>query len=292
MPTLTLTPVRRGLLAVAAAAVAWGAGGAAADVLFRSGIGPVAVSFWRFAIAAAALAAQRLRGSGPARITAGRRTAVLTGVALAVYQTAYFGAVQYAGLALGTLIALGASPVLVSAGAHLMFAERPTRRGAVAIACALAGLVLLVAHPGSGPRTLLGVLLALVSAVGYSAVTLWARRTGAATAGATTWGAGALILLPIALVQGLWPKTGQPLEFTGWLIFLGIVPSLLAYRWYFAGLKTVPGATAAVLVLLEPATAAFLAVLLGEQITTTLVVGSVLLLAAIATLARDHPEHA
>ncbi|MEU5540461.1 EamA family transporter [Streptomyces sp. NPDC020362] len=63
-------------------------------------------------------------------------------------------------------------------------------------------------------------------------------------------------------------------------------PTLLAYRWYFSGLTTVRSTTAAILVLLEPATAALLAVLLGEQISTPLVLGSVLLLTAIAVLAR------
>ncbi|MFJ9729717.1 EamA family transporter, partial [Streptomyces sp. NPDC101209] len=67
----------------------------------------------------------------------------------------------------------------------------------------------------------------------------------------------------------------------------GLVPTLLAYRWYFNGLTTVRNTTAAVLVLLEPATAALLAVLLGEQISTLLVLGSVLLLTAIVLLARD-----
>jgi DME family drug/metabolite transporter len=288
MTTHAMTPLRRGLLFVSAAAIAWGAGGAAAEELFRtSGLGPIAVSFWRFAIAATLLAARHLRHSAPARPIPDWRTSVLTGIALAAYQTAYFGAVQDAGLALGTLITLGASPILVSAGAHVLLDERLSKRGAVAIGIALTGLLLLVAHPGSGPRPLMGVMLALLSAVGYSAVTLWARKAGTTSAGATTWGAGALCLLPFALTQGVWPRSGHTTESTSWLIFLGVVPTLLAYRWYFAGLTTVPSTAAAVLVLLEPATAALLAILLGEQISSALILGSMLLLTAIAVLARD-----
>lgn len=288
MITHAFTPLRRGLLSVSAAAIAWGAGGAAADELFRiSGLGPIAVSFWRFAIAAAVLTAQRLRRPADARPTSCRRTAVLTGVALAAYQTAYFGAVQDAGLALGTMVTLGASPILVSVGAHVLLDERLTKRGTAVIGIALLGLLLLVARPVSGPRPVVGIGLALLSAVGYSAVTLHARRTGKATADATTWSAGALCLLPLALAQGAWPRAEHVAESTSWLIFLGVVPTLLAYRWYFSGLSTVRSTTAAVLVLLEPATAALLAVLLGEQISTSLVLGSVLLLTAIAVLARD-----
>src|SRR6476659_1037548 len=47
----------RGLLFVAIAAAAWGAGGVVAAVLYRaSGLGPVAVSFWRTVIAVLLLA--------------------------------------------------------------------------------------------------------------------------------------------------------------------------------------------------------------------------------------------
>ncbi|KRD23478.1 hypothetical protein ASE41_11060 [Streptomyces sp. Root264] len=66
------------------------------------------------------------------------------------------------------------------------------------------------------------------------------------------------------------------------------MPTLLAYRWYFAGLTTVPSTTAAVLVLLEPATAALLAILLGEPISSALILGPILLLTAIAVLATKH----
>ncbi|MEU6660870.1 DMT family transporter [Streptomyces sp. NPDC046821] len=288
MITHTLTPFRRGLLSVSAAAIAWGAGGAAADELFRtSGLGPIAVSFWRFAIAAAVTTAHRLHQPAAVRTASCLRSSVFTGVALAAYQTAYFGAVQDAGLALGTMVTLGASPILVSAGAHVLLKERLTKRGTAAIAIALLGLLLLVARPVSGTHPMMGIALALLSAVGYSAVTLQARRTGKATADAATWTAGALCLLPLASAQEIWPRAEHVAESTGLLIFLGVVPTLVAYRWYFSGLATVRSTTASVLVLLEPVTAALLAVVLGERISTSLVLGSVLLLTALAVLARD-----
>ncbi|MEU2022137.1 EamA family transporter [Streptomyces sp. NPDC016469] len=290
MTSPALTPLRRGQLSVSAAAVAWGIGGAAAAELFRiSGLGPMAVSFWRFAIAAIILTAPKLLDHGPLRPAGSARglTSVLVGTALAVYQTAYFGAVQEAGLALGTLVALGTSTLLVSVGAHLFLGERLSRRGTAATGLALIGLVILVAHPVSGPHPFAGVLLALVSGIGYSAVTLWARRSEATSASPATWGAGALCLLPFALAEGVRPHAENAVESVTWLLFLGVVPTLLAYRWYFKGLVTVPSTTAAVLVLLEPATAALLAVALGERISVSLAVGSVLLLSAVAVLARD-----
>ena len=58
-------PVGRGLWFVCMAATAWGTGGAVAAILYdTSGLGPVAVSWWRFAGGFVLLAAGR-RWFGP-----------------------------------------------------------------------------------------------------------------------------------------------------------------------------------------------------------------------------------
>ncbi|WP_030239722.1 DMT family transporter, partial [Streptomyces sp. NRRL S-350] len=316
MTSNAAAPFRHGLLSISAAAVAWGAGGAVAALLMRtSGLGPVAVCCWRFGVAALCLAllpagAPRAGRAGPRRGTArtdagragtgrtdagrtdagrtdaGRGTAVLTGLGLAVSQCSYFGSVHYAGLGLGTLVTIGAGPVLTSLGAHLLLGEHLTRRALAAVTLALAGLAVLVAAPAAGPRPVLGVTLAVLAGAGQSALTLWARG-GSARAGTGAFTTGLLCLLPLAAVQGVVPTAGEPAVTGAALLFLGTVPTLLAYRWYFTGLAAVPGAMAAVLVLLEPATAAVIGVLfLGEPVTAALPVGSALLLAAIAALAR------
>ncbi|MFJ8624782.1 EamA family transporter [Kitasatospora sp. NPDC093550] len=289
MTSYAAVPFRHGLLSISAAAVAWGAGGAVAALLMRtSGLGPVAVSCWRFAVAALCLALLPTGGPRPARRGRARWGApVLTGLGLAVSQCAYFGSVRYAGLGLGTLITIGAGPVLTSLGAHVLLGERLTRRALAAVALALAGLVLLVAAPAAGPRPALGVALAVLAGAGQSGLTLWARGGGSARASTGAFTTGLLCLLPLAAAQGVLPTAGDPAVTGSALLFLGTVPTLLAYRWYFAGLTAVPGTTAAVLVLLEPATAAVIGVLfLGEPVTAGLVAGSALLLAAIAALAR------
>ncbi|MFE3875957.1 EamA family transporter [Kitasatospora sp. NPDC059146] len=286
MTSCTAVPFRHGLLSISAAAVAWGAGGAVAALLMRtSGLGPVAVSCWRFGVAALCLA---LLPSGAGRASGGGRgSAVLTGLGLAVSQCAYFASVHYAGLGLGTLVTIGAGPVLTGLGGHLLLGERLTGRAVAAAALALGGLALLVASPAAGPRPVLGVGLAVVAGAGQSGLTLWARADGSARADRGAFVTGLLCLLPFAAFQGVLPSTGQPALTGGALLFLGTVPTLLAYRWYFSGLTAVPGTTASVLVLLEPATAAVIGVLfLGEPVTAGLVAGSALLLAAIAALAR------
>ena len=267
-----------------------GAPAATAAILFRtSGLGPLAVSFWRLAVATLILTATRAARPATAFATTSRRAEVATGVGLAVYQTAYFAAVHQAGLALGTLITLGAGPVFIAVGASVLLGERLDRCGRAALGIALAGLVLLVGGSlSSGPGPILGVGLALLSATGFSAVTLFTRAAGGGGATATSFSAGLVCLLPFALGEGIWPRTGHVASVIGWMVFLGVVPTLLSYRWYFAGLTTVPASTASVIVLLEPVTAALLAVmLLDEHLTANVAVGSSLLLTAVALVARN-----
>ncbi|MFI5527516.1 DMT family transporter [Kitasatospora sp. NPDC051853] len=286
MTTHVAVPYRHGVLSISAAAVAWGVGGAVAALLMNTaGLGPVAVCAWRFAVAAGCLVLL------PARREPGGRwaAAVLTGIGLTVGQCAYFASVRYAGLGLGTLVTIGAGPVFTSLGAHLLLGERLTRRALAANGLALGGLVLLVAAPAAGPRPLLGTGLALLAGAAQSGLTLWARGGGTARASAGAFGTGLACLVPLALVLegGLLPATGQPAPTAAALLFLGTVPTLLAYRWYFTGLTTVPGATAAVLVLLEPAAAAVLGIAcFGEPLTWTVAAGAALLLTAVTVLAR------
>ncbi|MGV9899347.1 DMT family transporter, partial [Streptomyces tendae] len=280
-------PVGRGLLYLIVAGVAWGTAGAAASLVYRaSDMGPVALSFWRCAVGLVLLLAARplRRRVRPAvREPFARKTlrAVVTGLGLAVFQTAYFAAVQSTGLAVATVVTLGAGPVLIALGARLALGELLGAGGAAAVVGALAGLVVLVLGGGGTTVRLPGVLLALLSAAGYSVMTLltrWWGRDGGADAAGTSVGAFAvtsLCLLPLALAEGLVPHTAEPVRLLWLLAYVAAVPTALAYGLYFAGAAVVRSATVSVIMLLEPVSAAALAVLLlGEHITAATLAGT------------------
>jgi DME family drug/metabolite transporter len=283
----------RGLFFISVAATSWGTGAAAAVLLYRtSGLGPVAVSYWRFVIGGAILAALLAVRRGPRRLPERRSVLVLTGIGLAVYHTAFYGAIAYAGLAVGTVVTLGAGPILIAIGGRLTTGERLGRGGIAAVVLALVGLVLLTGGMGAvGPRPWLGIGLALVSAVGYAAVTLMTRATGTASDPYRTalvgFVIGGLCLLPLALAEGMMPSGADLAESVGWLLYLGAVPTALAYGLFFAGLAVVRATTASVVALLEPVTAAAIAVCaFGERLTVTAILGAVLMLAAVAGTAK------
>lgn len=297
--------VGRSLFYLVVAGVAWGTAGAAASLVYRvSDIGPLSLSFWRCAgglvLLLGALALRRGRAAtaavpaGPVEPRRRRLIRVLgTGVGLAVFQSAYFAAVEETGLAVGTVVTLGAGPVLIALGARLTMGERLGGSGLVAVVGALAGLVVLVLGGDGATVRPVGIAYAVLSAAGYAAITLLTRRLGrdGGTAGSLSTTAGAfavagLCVLPLAAAEGLLPHTAEPAQVLWLLLYVAAVPTALAYALYFAGAAVVRSATVSVIMLLEPVSAAVIAVaLLGEQLTAATVVGTLLLLAAVVGLA-------
>ncbi|MEU8707023.1 DMT family transporter [Streptomyces sp. NPDC048565] len=292
-------PVGRSLVYLVVAGIAWGTAGAAASLLFRiSDLGPLALSFWRCAgglvLLAGALALRPRRRRGPAESRRRRLLRILgTGIGLTVFQSAYFAAVEATGLAVGTVVTLGAGPVLIAVGARLTMGERLGRGGLAAVAGALVGLVVLVLGGERAEVRPTGLLLAVLSAAGYAAITLltrWLGRDGAAVDSLATsawaFGIGAVGLLPMAAAEGLVPHTAETGEVLWLLAYVAAVPTALAYALYFAGAAVVRSATVSVIMLLEPVSAAVIAVtVLRERLTAATVIGTLLLLTAVAGLA-------
>jgi DME family drug/metabolite transporter len=281
----------------------------AAEPYDAGGIGPVAVSFWRFLAGLALLLAAHLvrrawrsrRRPGTAlslraAFRADPRRALVTGFGPAVHQTAYFAAVQQAGLTVATVVTLGAGPVLVTLGARLTLGERTGAAGTAAVESGVAGLVLLTggADGSTGPAPLLGISYALLSAAGHAGVMLLGRFSGRENAGGafgstvTGFAVGMVCLLPAASLEGLLPDAGRPAWTLGLVLYLGAVPTALAYTLFFAGLGAVRATAAAVVALVEPLTAAVIGVLvLGERPGAIVLTGTALLLFAVVFLAAE-----
>ncbi|MDI3420390.1 DMT family transporter [Streptomyces luteolus] len=294
---------RQGVLYVAIAATAWGTGGAVAAELYGVGnIGPVSVSFWRFLTGLGLLLTAHLvrRARRPqtvvslrATFLANKRRFLITGFGLAVYQTAYFAAVQQAGLTVATVVTLGSGPVLVTVGARLLLGEHAGAAGAAAVAGGVVGLVLLMggADGSTGPAPLLGIGYALLSAAGYAGVTLLGRASGRKKSGgafeSTVMGfaVGTICLLPLALWEGLLPDMEQAVWTVTLIGYLGAVPTALAYTLFFAGLGVVRASTASVVALVEPLTAAVIGIsVFGERLNAFVATGTALLMGAVLLL--------
>ncbi|HWU09714.1 MAG TPA: EamA family transporter [Streptomyces sp.] len=292
-------PVGRSLLCLVIAGIAWGTAGAAASLLYRiSDLGPLALSFWRCAgglvLLAGALMLRPRRPLTPAGPRGRRLLRILgTGIGLTVFQSAYFAAVESTGLAVATAVTLGAGPVLIVVGARLTLGERLGRGGLAAVVGALTGLAVLVLGCEPAQVRPVGLLWAVLSAAGYAVITLltrWLGRDGTAgdslATSAWAFGIGAVGLLPLAAVEGLVPHTAEPGHVLWLFVYVAAVPTALAYALYFAGAAAVRPATVSVIMLLEPVSAAVIAVtVLRERLTAATATGTLLLLTAVAGLA-------
>lgn len=293
--TVRHTRVHAGLSAITAAAVLWGTAGLAGrQVGEATGIAPVAVGWYRLVIAAVVLLAWRaLRGGGRLRVPRRELPRVaLVGTGLAGYQVCYFTAVDRVGVSVATLVTLGLAPVLVAAATAARARMRPSAAALTALGLALAGLGLLVGvpNPVAGVDLAAGVAFSTASAAGYAAVTLLSRaladRIPPLDLTAVGFAVGAAMVVPVAVSSGL--DVGTAPSTLGLLLYLGVLPTAVAYGLFFTGLRTVSATTAAVVTLLEPLTAAVLAaLLLGERLGVVGVVGGLLLCAAVAASARD-----
>lgn len=277
---------------VVAAAVAWGTVGVAGRLADEAGIGPVSATAGRTVVAAVALLPLvAILGVPALPARSGARWGVAAaGLLLAVYQMAYFAAVRHVGVTVATLVALGLIPVLVSLGAPLVGDAWIDARTVLAMAVGIGGLLLLVrgspgAMPVGGDRVL-GVVLSVVCAVGFAGVNLLGR---------TLRDVAPLRLMAVAFVVGgvaLAPVLGHDARAVawagvGWVVYIALVPTVLAYGLFFAGVARIAAARAALTLLLEPVTAALLAaILLGERLGPTGVLGGALVLAAIVIVGR------
>jgi DME family drug/metabolite transporter len=219
-----------------------------------------------------------------------RRPALaMAALAVAAYQPLFFSGVARAGVALGTVVAIGSAPVLTGVLGWIR-GERPTLRWSWSTALALAG-VWAIARPG-GAADPVGVFLALGAGASYAVFAVGAKRVLrevaplAVMAGA--FGGGAV--LSIALVPWVdWTAIGSGRGALT-IAWLGVVATTAAYSLYGFGLRHTPAGAAATLSLLEPVVATLLGVwLLAERPDLAAWGGIALVGLALAALAWD-PE--
>jgi DME family drug/metabolite transporter len=302
-PRAVVAHARRGLLLVSCAGVVWGTIGPAVQLVHQgSGLSPWTIGAYRAIAAVAALVvASRVTGRLDACRALARshwRRVTLTGLSTAAFQLLFFVAVVASGVSVATVVSLGLAPVLLLVLGGVQRRRMPSPGQILTVATALVGLGLVSVAGGAGgaaPNTALGVLAALGSGTAYAVSTQvgapLSREHDALTVTTATMSVAAAALVPgglgVAYLRGEAMGTTDP---GSWLLlaYLGVVTMAFAYVLLFAGLRSTPSGTAVVATLLEPVTAVLIAVLvLDERPTAAVVVGALLILAAIATLGRQ-----
>ena len=288
-----------GVLLALSAAILWGTTGTSQHFA-GTGLSSYWIGALRLAIAAVffallVTATERGRPARPAPPGLWRRQ-LLAGVAIAVYNLAFFAGVRLAGVAVGTTIAIGSGPLFAGALQALLTRRPPVILWWLGTTLAIAGGAAIA--PGGGAQAHVdgvGLLLCLTAGLSYAVYTLVAKSlSGHATpARASLWvfGTAALIALPAAWL--LVPSGVADLAAAGtrtWAVvaWLGVVATGVSYLLFSTALRFISAATGVALALGEPLTAFTLAVLLlGEPLRASGVAGIVLILAGLALVVRS-----
>jgi DME family drug/metabolite transporter len=276
------------------AAVLWGTVGITTKTLYGlTSTNPLSIGFFRLALSLPPLfliSWQRQRARLFRIARPDLMLMLLIGAMTALYQVCYFGAIERTGVAVATLVTLCTAPVLVSLISVALTRRRPSGNVLAALLGALAGTALLVLYQetaGVRGADAGGVLLALGSALGYALVALCtqqlAGRYDPFQSIAISFGFGAIILFLVARSHGL--VLSYPPICWSLLVYLGVVPTALAYVLFIAGMRFTSATVASISTLLEPLVATLLAwIIFGERFSPQGFVGVALLSGSLLLL--------
>lgn len=285
---------KRGYLFIFAGAVLWGTTGTA-QALAPDAAQPAAVGALRLLVGGAFLLLYFFFTGGRPRITKADTIALLlAGACMAAYQLLFFAGVRMTGVAVGTVVGIGSSPVLAGLLGLLFRGEHPGGRWGAATLLAVAGCALLALSGGSEIRVdPLGMLLAAGAGGAYATFSLVSKglleRHPVSLVMAAAFSLGAVMLSPLLFSNDLsW--LAQP-NGAGAILHLGLVATAVAYILFGQGLKHVKLASAVTLSLAEPLTAGLLGVLLlGEKLSLQAGLGIALIFGGLVMLSVKAPE--
>lgn len=194
----------------------------------------------------------------------------LSALGILSYQLTFFSAVKQTGVAIGTVTALGSVPALTGLLDYLIYKVKPTKRWFIATVITTTGIVALGTANGVSDFDLGGFVLAIIAGGSFGLLAVSSKRALSSGVDSTylmfkVFSLAALLSIPVLLINGTsWLGTSGGAVM---IIWLGLIPTALAYILYAKGLKGIAPGVASTLILAEPATATILAaVVLNETI--------------------------
>jgi DME family drug/metabolite transporter len=223
------------------------------------------------------------------------------GVYCAVFQWCLFRSFDLLGVTITVFLTVCLPPLIAIGWAALRGTERLSAHVILAFLLGAAGLLAFVSADGAGGgagHVLPGLALSLAASVAFVLMTQSGRRLAVRHSPLLIAGLGLLVtagvLLPVALLSsgldvqpfsaalGSWQGAGA-------VLYLGLVPTALAYVCYCSGMARCRSATAGLVAsMIEPAVAACLAFfLLHEALTPWQLAGCGVMMAAMLLLGRS-----
>ncbi len=234
------------------------------------------------------------RGLLPKRSNWPLKNVLIAALGLMSCQITYFKGVELTGLAVGTVVALGFTPIAAAILGRLFLGEKPSRAWYPATGLAVLGLLLLHWGDTTGLNPFY-LLVSLSMGVCYGLYMVFGKELVRQHPPET-------VMMCLCLLAGIGMLPFFFIYPTAWLLSpgglavalnLGVVTTALALSLTLAGLKSTPAATASTLSLAEPLNAALIGILLlHEPITMLSLSGLGLIFAGVFYLILRSRPHA
>ena len=272
----------------AVAAATYGLNPLFALPLYGAGMNADSVLFFRYLFALPILAAMIVWRGRSFKITATQTgTLLVLGLLVALSSLTLFQAYLYMDAGIASTI-LFVYPIMVAVIMAVVFRERLSIITVVCILTALAGIFLLYKPASGATLSLTGTLLVLGSALSYALYIVWVNKSSlkdVATLTVTFY----VLLFGVALFAVRLAMDGNipvPPASEWWLwgcVFaLALLPTAVSFVCTTAAIGYIGSTPTAILGALEPVTAVIIGVLVfGEQITSRIAVGLLLIIGAV-----------
>ena len=282
----------KGYLCVLVAALMWGSSGIAGKALFQAGMSPFELTQIRVTLSSVILLIVFLVFSRTLLRIQARDIPYflfLGGVVMALMAGSYLYSISKIQVAAAILLQYLA-PILVAIFSMLFWKEKVSCLKITALCFAFGGCFLVVGGYNLEilHMNLLGILGGLLAAISFAGYTLLGEREMHRY---TPWTVLFYALVFSALTWHIfyspfeYLKAGYSAAQWGWVFYISIVGTILAFGLFLAGINHIRSTRASITATLEPIFAGFLAFfLLGERLLFLQIIGGSMVIMAIVLL--------
>ena len=290
---------KRAVLLVIASAMLWGTYGSFLNLIAARGMGANVINFLRFASTALPVLLWLLLRRREGLRVKGKDIPLFlaNGLASILFFTAcYAAAIRETKIATAAAL-LYTAPAIVMLLSVLLFGERLTLRKGLCVLLSVLGCAFVSGlGRGGAALTARGLLLGLGAGLGYALYSIFSRLLqqrgySSYTNVCCTFLIAAAAYFVIALAEGSAAQIVRLPGATGLSVLCGLLTGLLAYVLYTRGLEELEPSRAAQLATVEPVFAALLgALLFGQRLSATELLGVVLVVAAVILMNANIPS--
>jgi drug/metabolite transporter (DMT)-like permease len=264
---------------------------------FHSDIPPIALAFWRWAVASLLIVGpsfKHLRKDRAEIVRHWPAVLLLAGLGIAAFNTLAYTGLQYT-QAINAFLIQSLMPVLIVALSYIIFRERIHSLQAVGIFISLCGAATIIAH--GNPKVFLNltfnrgdlfVATAILCYAGYSVMLRKRPQVHPLSFIAATFWIGTVILFPLYLWEYLNVRR-MPLEWLSFAVvgYVAVFPSIVSYLCFNRGVELIGANRAGLFIHLMPVFGSLMAIgFLGEVFLWYHALGIALIAAGIYLATR------